>query len=213
MTVGQRDSEVLALQIGRPLRATSTVLRRCHLGLPVVAEVPPILDTGEPFPTRYWLSCPLAHRRIARIEGEGGVRAAQAKIAADPELSNEIEAVHARYARERDALLRASTALSGERTTGAGHRPSGGVGGSSGGVKCLHAHYADFAAGNHNPIGRDVHDMIGELRCDVPCVGIIDGELRRNPDWREPTGGALAGERYTGGALAGERCEDDDEPR
>ena len=116
MTVGERDSEVLALQIGRPLRATSTVLRRCHLGLPVVAEVPPILDTGEPFPTRYWLSCPLAHRRIARIEGEGGVRAAQAKIAADPELSNEVEAVHARYARERDALL-PSTALSGERTT------------------------------------------------------------------------------------------------
>jgi hypothetical protein len=55
--------------------------------------------------------------------------------------------------------------------------------------------------------------MIGELHCDVPCVGIIDGELRRNPDWHEPTGGALAGERCTGGALAGERYEDDDEPR
>jgi hypothetical protein len=199
MTQGERDSEVLALQIGRPLRAASTVLRRCDLGLPIVAEVPPILDTGEPFPTRYWLTCPLAHRRIARIEGEGGVRAAQAKVTADPKLKEALEAAHARYARDRDAALSGErttgTAPSGERTTGTalsgerttGHRPSGGVGGSSGGVKCLHAHYADFAAGNDNPIGRDLHDMIGEPCCHAPCVAIVDGRLQRNPAWREPT--------------------------
>lgn len=171
-----RDGKVLALQIGRSLRATSTVLRRCHLGLPIVAEVPPILDTGEPFPTRYWLTCPLAHRRIARIEARGGVREAQAKIESSRELSETLDAVHARYAESRDALL----------PPDAHHRPTGGVGGSSGGVKCLHAHYADFAAGNENPVGQDVHDAIGELRCDVPCVTFVDGELRRNPDWREP---------------------------
>ncbi|MGB5416738.1 MAG: DUF501 domain-containing protein, partial [Polyangiales bacterium] len=79
MSTMEPDGDVLALQIGRPLRATSTVVRRCSLGLPIVAEVPPILDTGEPFPTRYWLTCPLAHRRIARLEAEGGVRAAQSK--------------------------------------------------------------------------------------------------------------------------------------
>jgi hypothetical protein len=199
MTEGERDREVLALQIGRPLRAASKVLRRCSLGLPIVAEVPPILDTGEPFPTRYWLTCPLTHRRIARIEGKGGVRAAQAKVAAHPELSEALEAAHARYARgtalsgERTAGTAlsgertAGTALSGERTAGMQHRPSGGVGGSSGGVKCLHAHYADFAAGNDNPIGRDLHDVIGEPRCHAPCVAIVDGKLERNPDWREPT--------------------------
>ncbi|MGB5524554.1 MAG: DUF501 domain-containing protein, partial [Polyangiales bacterium] len=85
MSTMEPDGDVLALQIGRPLRATSTVVRRCSLGLPIVAEVPPILDTGEPFPTRYWLTCPLAHRRIARLEAEGGVRAAQSKTDADPE--------------------------------------------------------------------------------------------------------------------------------
>ena len=187
MSADERDSEVLALQIGRPLRATSAVLRRCDLGLPIVAEVPPILDTGEPFPTRYWLTCPLAHRRIARVEARGGVRAAQERIAADPELSHAVEVAHARYARERDALLPVSTALSGERTTGeTRHRPSGGVGGSSGGVKCLHAHYADFAAGNDNPIGQHVHDMIGVPHCELPCVTDVGGELQRNPHWQEP---------------------------
>lgn len=170
------DDEVLALQIGRPLRARSIVRRRCHLGLPIVAEVPPILDTGEPFPTRYWLTCPLAHRRIARIEADGGVRAYQAEIERNPVLAGAVEAAHARYARERDARL----------PPGAEHHPRGGVGGSTGGVKCLHAHYADFAAGNENPIGRDVHRAIGEPRCEVPCVRRVDGKLARNPDWREP---------------------------
>ncbi len=177
MTQPDRERQVLRLQIGRPLRAISSVRRRCNLDLPIVVQVPPILDDGVPFPTLYWLTCPLAHRRIARIEGQGGVRAAQAKIAADPGLRASLDALHARYAAERDAQLPA----------GAPHLPSGGVGGSSGGVKCLHAHYADFAAGNDNPIGRDVHDRIGEPRCDAPCVAIVDGDLRRNPDWREPT--------------------------
>lgn len=169
------DNEVLALQIGRPLRARSVVLRRCNLGLPIVAEVPPILDSGEPFPTIYWLTCPLAHRRIARIESRGGVRAMQAAIEADRALADALAAAHARYARERDARLPAD----------ARHRPSGGVGGASGGVKCLHAHYADFAAGNDNPVGRQVQARIGEPRCVIPCVTRIDGNLHRNPDWRE----------------------------
>jgi hypothetical protein len=177
MSIDEPDREILALQIGRPLRATSTVLKRCSLGLPVVAEVPPVLDTGEPFPTLYWLTCPLAHRRIARIEAGGGVRAAQQRIEADPALSQALKARHAGYARARDALLPA----------GSRHRPSGGVGGSSRGVKCLHAHYADFAAGNDNPIGRQVHQLIDEPSCALPCVLIIDGQSKRNPDWREPS--------------------------
>jgi hypothetical protein len=171
-----RDSKVLALQIGRPLRAASTVLRRCDLGLPIVAEVPPVLENGEPFPTRYWLSCPLVHRRVARIEARGGVREAQLQIQQDPELANAVEEAHARYARERDASV----------PIDARHRPRGGVGGSAGGVKCLHAHYADFAAGNENPLGRSVHREVGRPHCRTPCVAFIDGELRRNPNWREP---------------------------
>ncbi len=175
MIAREQDSEVLALQIGRPLRATSRVLRRCNQGLPIVAEVPPILDNGEPFPTRYWLTCPLAHRRIARLEAEGGIRAAQAKLEVDKTMAARLASAHERYERERDAIL----------SPGVHPRPTGGVGGSSGGVKCLHAHYADHAAGNTNPIGLDVACKIGEPGCTVPCVICVDGRLQRNPDWRE----------------------------
>ena len=60
------DETTVEAQIGRPLRAASRVVARCHLGLPVVVAVPPILEDGTPFPTRYWLTCPLAVTRIGR---------------------------------------------------------------------------------------------------------------------------------------------------
>lgn len=163
------DRETVEAQIGRPPRAPSEVIVRCHLGLPVVVEVPPVLDDGTPFPTRYWLSCPLAGHRVGRLEGAGGVKRMEAKAGADPEFGARLEAAHRRYAADRDALVPAD----------APHRPSGGVGGTTRGVKCLHAHYADTAAGNDNPVGEVVAAWIEPLDCTIRCV--IEGE--RNRAW------------------------------
>ncbi len=170
------DQDILAAQIGRPLRATSRVLRTCHLGLPIVAEVPPLLDNGEPFPTRYWLTCPLTRLRISRLEERGGVRAAQAEANADEQFARALAAAHSRYGRDRDALVPPDAPV----------KPSGGVGGAAKGVKCLHAHYADHMAGNDNPVAKAIAGEVGELRCQAPCV-VTEGEAaRRNPDWTEP---------------------------
>lgn len=159
-------------QIGRPLRADSDVAATCPLGLPVVAEVPPILDDGTPFPTMYWLTCPLAVTRIGRLESIGGVRRLERWFAAQAERSEALEAAHRRYQRERDERL----------DSAADPRPSGGVAGARAGIKCLHAHYADHAAGNENPVGALVAPWVEPLDCTVPCV--VAGE--RNPRWREP---------------------------
>jgi hypothetical protein len=163
------DSEVVAAQIGRPLRAEPDVVVRCHLGLPVVVAVPPLLDDGTPFPTRFWLTCPLAATRIGRLEGSGGVKRMEAKAEVDPDFGAALADAHARYAAARDALV----------PDGPGPRPTGGVGGTRRGVKCLHAHYADAAAGNANPVGALVAAWIEPLDCVVPCV--VDGA--RNPEW------------------------------
>ncbi len=58
-------------------------------------------------------------------------------------------------------------------------RPSGGVGGTREGVKCLHAHYAHHGAGGENPVGRLVADWIEPLDCEVRCV--VDGGM--NHEW------------------------------
>ncbi len=146
--------------------------------MPVVIAVPPLLDDGTPFPTRYWLTCPLAGRRIGRIEGAGGVRAAEERIDRDPDVRRRHEAAMARYAAERDALIDPAWD---------GPRPSGGVAGSRVGVKCLHAHYGDSAAGNDNPTGEWVAAEIEPLDCVAPCVAVLDDEIQSNPAWREPT--------------------------
>ena len=171
-----KDTQILSLQIGRELRAKSRVVARCNAHLPIVAEVPPMLETGEPFPTRYWLTCPLAQLRVARLEASGGVRDAQSRIDNDPEFAAALTQAHIRYATERNAHI----------PNGARWVPQGGIGGSRGGVKCLHAHFADFMARNDNPIGQSVYEQVGEPQCSIPCIALVGKEPRRNPAWREP---------------------------
>jgi hypothetical protein len=163
------DREVVETQIGRPLRAPSEVVARCHLGMPVVVRVPPHLDDGTPFPTLYWLTCPLATTRIGRLEGAGGVKRMEAKAAADPGFGAALDRAHTEYAAERDSI----------GTDTEGPQPTGGVGGAARGVKCLHAHYAHRAAGGDNPVGALVAEWIEPLDCEVRCV--VEGEM--NPDW------------------------------
>ena len=171
------DRGVVEAQIERPPRSVIDVARRCHLGLPVVITVPPLLDDGTPFPTLYWLTCPLASKRIGRIEAAGGVRTAEQMLADDPGLSAAHDEAMGRYQNEREARIPDAYR---------GHRPTGGVGGARAGVKCLHAHYADTAAGNANPIGAWTAERIEPLDCTTPCVALVDGSWSRNPAWIEP---------------------------
>ena len=163
------DRKVIEVQIGRPLRAASEVVARCHLDLPVVAKVPPRLDDGTPFPTLYWLTCPLATTRVGRLEGAGGVKRMERRAEVDAEFANRLEHAHAQYQAERDANLPDDELP----------RPSGGVGGTRIGVKCLHAHYAHTRGGGENPVGEMVRDWIEPLDCEVACV--VEGAI--NPEW------------------------------
>jgi uncharacterized protein len=166
------DIEIIAAQIGRRLRAPSEVVARCPLGLPVVVTVPPLLDDGTPFPTRFWLSCPLAVKRIARLESAGGIQEIESRVESDSDFAAALNEAHDRYRRDRDRLVPPEAV----------HRPRGGVAGAIAGVKCLHAHFADFAAGNLNPVGAIVAPSIEPLDCTIPCV--VNGSP--NPEWREP---------------------------
>jgi hypothetical protein len=136
----QSDVAMLTERLGRVPQADFDVVVRDVTGAPVVVRNAPFTRDGTPMPTRYWLVDPDLNVRISRLEAAGGVRAAQAAV--DPEA---LQAAHDAYAAERDAAIPA------EYT---GPRPSGGVGGTRRGVKCLHAHYANLLAGADDPVGR-----------------------------------------------------------
>jgi hypothetical protein len=140
------DVELLTQFLGRPPRAGFEVVVRSANGDPAVIQNAPLFDDGTPMPTRYWLVDPDLSLRVARLESAGGVRAAEAAV--EPEA---LGSAHARYARERDAALASDHA---------GPRPSGGVGGTARGVKCLHAHYAYHLAGGDDPVGRWVEENL-----------------------------------------------------
>jgi hypothetical protein len=134
------DLERVRELIGREPRGRFEVVLRDADGDPVVLCNAPLLDDGTPMPTRYWLVGPGVVRRVSRLEAAGGVR--QAEAAVDPV---ELAAAHERYAAERDAALPHDHD---------GPVPTGGVGGTRSGVKCLHAHYAWYLAGGDDPVGR-----------------------------------------------------------
>jgi hypothetical protein len=140
------DRAAVAILLGREPRSAFDVVVRHDDGSPVVIRNPPILDDGTPMATRYWLVGEPERRLVSILESAGGVREANEVVDAD-----QLAAAHERYRAERDTAIPDVTT---------GPRPSGGVGGTRTGVKCLHAHYAWFLAGGDDPVGRWVDEQL-----------------------------------------------------
>ena len=146
MTVTAAERTRVEELLGRPAAGAFEIVVRDETGDPVVLRNQPLLDSGRPMPTLYWLCGEEIRREIGRLEADGGVRNAEAAV--DPV---ELADAHARYAAERDTLMPADHQ---------GPAPSAGVGGTRRGVKCLHAHYAWHLAGGDDPVGRWVAEQL-----------------------------------------------------
>ena len=133
------DAAAVRELLGREPRAQFEVAVRADDGSPTVIRNAPFTRDGTPMPTRYWLVDRALDQGVARLEADGGVRAAEADV--DPVA---LAAAHRAYAAEREAAIPAAHA---------GPKPFGGVGGTRRGVKCLHAHYAYWLAGGADPVG------------------------------------------------------------
>jgi hypothetical protein len=143
------DVAALTARLGREPRADFDVVVRDADGAPVVVRNAPFTRDGTPMPTRYWLVDPELNLQISRLGAGGGVREGQGAVGP---LAR--QAAHEADAAERDAQVGPDHA---------GPRPSGGVGGTRTGVKCLHAHYAYLLAGGDDPIGRWTHDHLAAV--------------------------------------------------
>ena len=133
------DRVAVRALLGRDPAAEFDVVVRAGDGTPVVIRNAPFTVDGTPMPTRYWLVGPEWNRAVSRLEAAGGVREAEEDVDRDA-----IARAHCAYAAERDAEIPADHP---------GPRPSGGVGGTRLGVKCLHAHVAWYLAGGRDPVG------------------------------------------------------------
>ena len=149
------DEVVVAAQLGREPRGRWTVAARCHLGLPMVIENHPRLDDGSPFPTLFWLTCPVLNKRASRLEAAGFMAELSRRLVSG-ELRDRFALALARYRARRDTheILEDFDA----------------PGGGPERVKCLHAHLAHQISDGPNPIGALTLASTGWPDCRTACV-------------------------------------------
>lgn len=145
--------------MGRPMRGEFGVSRRCHLGVPMVIENDAKLADGSPFPTLYWLTCPMLVKRVSRIEARGHMEEVNARLKTD----------HGMRARLLDAIA----ALRSRRDEHAVIVDSGAPpGGGPDKVKCLHSHVAQELSQRVNPVGAVTLAETGWPDCAEPCYSV-----------------------------------------
>jgi len=126
--------------LGRQPQGDFEVVLRDASGSPIVVKNEPLLFDGTPMPTRYWLVGPKEHTAVSRLESAGFIDLAESEVDAE-----ELRLTHERYAAERDS------AIPKDHT---GPRPHGGVAGTRVGIKCLHAHYANWLVNKTDVVGQ-----------------------------------------------------------
>lgn len=124
----------------------------------MVIESHPRLDDGSPFPTLYWLTCPILVKRASKLESEGWMEQLNERLAGDEGLRQRVaEAVDGyRAARDRHEVLDPAPAPPG---------------GGPDRVKCLHSHLAHRLV-EPNPVGALVLSHAGFPDCRLPCVDV-----------------------------------------
>ena len=123
----------------------------------MVIENHPRLEDGSPFPTLFWLTCPLLVKRVSTLEARGEMQQVNAALENDADLKGRLSDAIDRLLARRDA-----------------HEPiprtSAPPGGGPDKVKCLHAHTAQELAQPPNPVGALALARVGWPDCVAPCV-------------------------------------------
>jgi len=141
------DAAAVAHQLGRTPRGRWRTVARCSYGYPTCIVTSPLTETGEPFPTLYYLTCPHLVEAVSRVESTGGIEQWRAALAADPALASRL--------RDADESYRSARAIEGG---GVDPTPHVGIAGQRDvlATKCLHAHVAAYLAGVNDPVGEAV---------------------------------------------------------
>lgn len=160
--LGPADRALAGRMLGRAARGRPAAAVRCAWGLPAVLRVDPRLEDGTPFPTTFWLACPLANRACGRLEATGVMRELTDRLREDEVLAHGHAAAHHRYVALRNEL---GPPVPGD--------PS--AGGMPDRVKCLHSLYAHHLATGDNPVGAWVAERAEPISCPGPCHRIDGG--------------------------------------
>ncbi len=170
------DRRLVERQLARPLRGEVRVGSRCPYGMVQVIATSPLLEDGSPFPTLFWLTCPLLQRAVSRLENGDMREELRRMLREETGMEEALRQAEEEYSSLQDAWAERAGMLSRFRELFAERR---GIGGTvPGGMKCLHAHLAHYLATGSNPLGREVAARLGGLQ-EEACRGACDPFLGR----------------------------------
>ena len=98
------DIVVVSAQLGRPARNVIGIAARCACGVPTVVATAPRLESGEPFPTLYYLCHPAATASISRLEASHVMTEFGDLLSSDDTLRSAYTAAHRSYLADRDSI-------------------------------------------------------------------------------------------------------------
>ena len=170
------EKKVVSLQLARELKNDFSTVRSCKWGYPQVIRSK-LIQGGKPFPTLFWLTCPLLRRLVSTMESNGLIQKFEDRIEKE-------ESYRERYlkAHEETVLVKRESLVGLELSEWQKEKLFGsGIGGIANPlkVKCLHLQLANYLGGVSNPVGRDVWESLNEKKCSgerVICLEL----LRRN---------------------------------
>ena len=123
----------------------------------MVIESHPRLEDGTPFPTTFWLTCPILAKRISTIEGDAGMVDLNEHLTGNGESRQRLADAISRYIARRDL----HEVIDGDIPGGGPER-----------VKCLHAHAAHELVGGQNPAGSWALARTGYPDCRAACYDV-----------------------------------------
>lgn len=162
------DMKILKWQLGRAPRGAKAILQRCSQGRPQVILNSPLLPSGTPFPTIYWLTCPLLNKKVAILENQGWIRRFQEQISKDNCFRKAVLEAQINYRETRKKMAADISELPLFAQETLNQTGIGGVGDLSK-IKCLHAHYAHHLVSGANPIGGRIDELLGKFICEEEC--------------------------------------------
>jgi hypothetical protein len=156
------EKKIVSLQLGRDLKNDFTTAMRCTWGYPQVIKSSLVSD-GRPFPTLFWLTCPLLRREVSLLESQGLISYFEDIMERDRDFAEAYSLAHNETRLLKQSILE-ELQLSEWLETALIERGIGGLKDRRK-VKCLHLQLANFLGGISNPVGREVWKRIERREC------------------------------------------------
>ena len=177
------ELNIIRGQLDNNAESVIKVIKYCPTNYPMIILVHPF-SNDKPFPTIYWLSCPVIKEDIFKLEDTGYIEVLKRKKNQSKEFQKKLDNAHKRYSKVRVSLLdkdKLKRARQKSKDLFEMLKKSGVAGiREKEGIKCLHGHYADYIISGDNPVGEEVAKKIDIPTCCNFCKKYEAGEGVRN---------------------------------